>query len=267
MLRLNIQTSSLEMIPIKDFQYLCDLAKCSKCQMFTVLKSTNKLYGASDDCCCIHEIDIPFLVNTDLMFRLDNIDKELLSSYKNFFIPDKFNWVILPDYYWDMYIGGDLISEYSYEDDIYLILDKTTKTPIQQIQMLKYRACNDYDRATFMNQLEGFLNRLPRLMPPQTFSGIQNDENIRKAFDSKATMGRFLCRMKNDNIDVLFYFYKGLFSLAKADILDLDIRFDTYENKCFMATFKPKKKKNPLTFNTYGVAFSEKIHCMFINMI
>ena len=157
--------------------------------------------------------------------------------------------------------------KYSYEDDIYLILDKTTKTPIQQIQMLKYRACDDYDRATFMNQLEGFLNSLPRLMPPQTFSGIQNDENIRKAFDSKAAMGRFLCRMKNDNIDVLFYFYKGLFSLAKADILDLDIRFDTYENKCFMATFKPKKKKNPLTFNTYGVAFSEKIHCMFINMI
>ena len=124
MMQLNIQTSSSEMVPISDFQYLCDLAKCSKCQMFTVLRSTNKLYGANDDCCCIHEVDIPFLVNTDLMFRLDCIDKDLLTQYKNFFIPEKFNWVILPDYYWDMYIGGDLISEYSYTDDQYIILDK-----------------------------------------------------------------------------------------------------------------------------------------------
>jgi len=79
-------------------------------------------------------------------------------------------------------------------------------------------------------------------------------------------MGRFLCNFKNENINVLFYFYKGMFSLAKADTLDLEIRTDLYNRNCFMATFKPKKKKNPLTFNTYGVAFQEKIHCMYINM-
>lgn len=267
MLQLNIQTSSSKMIPITDFQYLYDLARCSKCQMFTLLRSTNKLYGASDDCCCIHEIDVPFLVNTDLIFRMDCIDKDMISSYKDFFIPDKFNWVILPDYYWDMYINGDLISEYNYEQDQYIILDRTTKTPVQQIQMLKYRACSDYARLTFSNQLEGLINRMPRLGKPELFIGIHEDENIRKAYDSKAAMGRFLCRMKNDNIDVMFYFYKGLFSLAKADTLDLDIRFDMYDTQLFMATFKPKKKKNPLSFNTYGVSFQERIHCMFINMI
>ena len=266
-MQLNIQTSSSEMIPITDFQYLCDLAKCSKCQMFTVLKSTNKLYGASDDCCCIHEIDIPFLVNTDLMFRLDCIDKDILTSYKNFFIPAQFDWVILPDYYWNMYIGGDLIAEYSYETDQYIILDKTTGIPIQQIQMLKYRSCDDYGRATFMTQLDGLLNRFSRLGAASYFIGIHEDKNIRKAFDSKAAMGRFLCRMTNDNVDVMFYFYKGLFSLAKADMLDLEIRFDMYDSHLFMATFKPKKKKNPLTFSTYGVAFQEKIHLMYINMI
>lgn len=267
MMQLNIQTSSSEMIPISDFQYLYDLAKCSKCQMFTVLRSTNKLYGANDDCCCIHEVDIPFLVNTDLIFRLDCIDKDLLIQYKNFFIPENFNWVILPDYYWDMYIGGDLISEYNYADDQYIILDKTTRMPIQQIQMFKSRSCNDYGRATFMTQLEGLLNRIPRLSEARSFIGVHEDENIRKAFDNKAAMGRFLCRMRNDNTDVMFYFYKGLFSLAKADTLDLDIRFDKYDTRLFMATFKPKKKKNPLTFNTYGISFQEKIHCMFINML
>ena len=34
-----------------------------------------------------------------------------------------------------------------------------------------------------------------------------------------------------------------------------------------MTTFKPKKKRNPLMFNTYGVPFSEKIYCMFRSLI
>lgn len=268
MMQLELLTSSFEMKPISDFHYIYDLARCSKCQIFTLLKHTNKLYGVPEyDCAAIHEIDVPFLVNTDLMFKFDSSDRDMLNNYKEFFIPEKFNWVILPDYYWDMYIGGDLISEYSYELNKYIILDKTTKQPIHQIHMYRYRPCDDFQRMEFMNQLSGMLRRFNTLRTPESFSNIHEHPSIRKAFDSKSSMGRFLCRMKNDNIDVLFYFYKALFSLAKADSLDLDIQFDIYETNLFMATFKPKKKKNPLTFNTYGVPFQEKIRVMFINMI
>lgn len=267
MLRLSLLTSSSEMVSISDFHYLYDLARCSKCQMFTLVRATNKLYGASDDCCCIHEIDVPFLVNTDLMFRIDTVDKDLLDNTKSFFIPDKFNWVILPDIYWDMYIGGDLVSEYSYELDQYIIIDKTTHQPIQQIQMYKYRPCSDFGRITFNEQLEGLFQRMQTVSNPITFVGIHDHPIIRKAFDSKAAMGRFLCRMTNEYTDIAFYFYKGLFSLAKADTLDLDVRFDIFRNTEFMAIFKPKKKKNPLLFNTYGVAFQERIYCMFQNII
>lgn len=264
---LNIATSISNPFIISDFQYIYDLARCSKCQMFILLKSTNKLYGASDDCCCIHEIDVPFLVNTDLMFRIDSIDKDMIKTYANYFIPDKFNWVILPDYYWNMYIAGDLISEYDYDKDQNIILDKTTKNPIEQIQMQKSRSINDYGMQIFIKQLEGLLIRKNTLGAVNEFCNIHEDDNIRKAFDNKAAIGRVLCRMTNNNIDVLFYFYKGMFSLAKADSLDLEIRFDNFDNRAFMATFKPKKKKNPLNFNTYGVSFQEKIHCMFMNII
>lgn len=255
------------MIPIADFQYICDLAKCSKCQMFVLLQNTNKLYGGSDECCAIHEIDVPFLVNTDLIFRLDCIDSNILQSYKSFFVPEKFDWVILPDYYWEMYVAGDLISEYDYSMDQYMILDSTTKQPIPQIQMLKYRACNDIGSVTLLKQLEGFLNTSSHLAPPDTFYDFQSNEAIRKAYDSKAATGRVLCQIKSNNTNVLFYFYKGLFSLNKSDTLSLDIRFDLFNKNLFMATFIPKKKKNPLTFNTYGVPFQERIHCMFVNMI
>lgn len=264
MLQLQIQTSTTNMIPIKDFQYICDLAKCSKCNLFVLLKSTNKLYGANDDCCCIHEIDVPFLVDTDLIFRMDEVDKEILASYKNFFVPDRFNWVILPDYYWEMYVSGDLVTKYI--DERYFIIDRTTGLPIQQIQMFRSNPEFDLSKAAILRQLEGYLLRIRQLSYPEFFTNVEQDPKIRQAFDSKAAMGRFLCNFKNENINVLFYFYKGMFSLAKADTLDLEIRTDLYNRNCFMATFKPKKKKNPLTFNTYGVAFQEKIHCMYINM-
>lgn len=266
-MQLKFLTSSSELNPISDFQYLYDLAKCSKCQMFVLLKSTNKLYGASDDCSSIHEIDIPFLVNTDLEFRLDTVDKSMISACDSYFVPDMYPWVILPSYYWDMYIGGDIYTEFSNDSDVFVLYDKTTKQPIQQIQMYKHRVQYDRGRNYFIGQLSNFLTRCCSLLPPHTFMQMEQHPTIRKAFDSKAAMGRFLCRLTNDNIDVAVYFYKGLFTLSKSDTLEIDIRFDVFNSKEFMATYRPKKKKNPLTFNRYGVAFREQIHCMYRNII
>lgn len=235
--------------------------------MFVLLKSTNKLYGSSDDCSSIHEIDVPFLVNTDLEFRLDTVDKELISKCDSYFIPHKYPWVILPSYYWDMYIGDDIYAEFNDAYDLYVLYDKTTKQPIQQIQMYKHRVQYDRGRNYFINQLSNFLTRLAMLLPPHTFTEMEKHPTIRKAFDSKAAMGRFLCRFTNDHIDVAVYFFKGLFSLSKSDTLEIDIRFDKFNSKEFMATYRPKKKKNPITFNRYGVAFREQIHCMYKNIL
>ena len=231
-----------------------------------MLKNTNKLYGASDDCSSIHEIDIPFLINTDLEFRLDSIDKNTIMQHESYFIPDRFPWVIIPSYYWDMYIGGDIVSKYDEESDIFILYDKTTKQPIEQIQMYKRRVISDSARNSFIQQLSAFLNRLSILSTPIIFNNMESHPVIRKAYDNKVSMGRFLVRLTKNDIDILLYFFKGLFSLNKSDTLDIEIRFDCYNKHEFMATYKPMKKKNPLTFNRYGVSFSEKIHCMYINM-
>lgn len=267
-MQLNILTSNFNsgIKIISDFNYLVELARCSKCQIFLALQITNKLYGSTEDCCCIHEIDIPFKLNSDILFRMDMIDKEILEKYENYFIPEEFNWAILPDYYWDMYIGGDLICVYNSDIDNYIILDKTTNQPIEQIHMTKVLMQNDFHAYTFMNQISGLFNRLNTLYPAESFYDIQNNTAIRQAFDNKTSAGRVLCRFKNNNIDVMFYFYKGLFSLAKADTLDLDIRFDMYQTSSFMAIFKPKKKKNPIKIKSYNFSFKEVIYCMFLNI-
>ena len=266
-MQLQIKTSHSKMIPIEGFKYIYDLARCSKCQLFILLKQTNKLYGTNEDCSCIHEIDVPFIVNSDLVFKSDPTIKDISMKYEEFFIPSKYDWVIVPSIYWDMYIGGDIISVYSPVNNNFILLDKTTNQPIECIYMGICRERDDFYRKNFIAQLEGFLNRQATLGQPYIFTHMEQNESIRKSYDNKKSIGRVLCNLKTDIKDVAFYFYKGLFSLAKSDTLDLEIRFDIIQSNTFMVSFKPKKKKNPLMFNTYGVPFNEKIHCMYINII
>lgn len=264
---LNILTSSSELNIISDFQYLYELARCSKCQMFVLLASTNKLYGTNDDCSSIHEIDVPFLVNTDLEFRLDSVDKDMISKTESFFVPEQYPWVILPVYYWEMYKAGDIYSQYDSIRNSFILYDKTTKTQIDQVQMYRHIVKYDYGRNNFINQLDHYFIRLATLDIPHVFCQMEQHPTIKKSYNSKAAMGRFLCRLTNESIDVAIYFYKGIFTLGKSDTLDIEIRFDRYNKNQFMATYRPKKKKNPISFNRYGVPFSEVIHCMYVNLI
>ena len=265
-MQLCIRTSSSNsgMIPIRDFRYLYELAKCSKCQMF-ILKD-NILYGASDEAAAIHEIPVPYQTNTDLMFRVDTIPKDIFDQHDTFFIPEQFSWVILPAYYWDMYIAGDLECLYNPEINQYMILDKTTKIPIQQIFVDKVRAIDDFGRKKMIAQLDGYLNRIRTLLPRYEFKDVHLNPVVQYIFDSKAIAGESLVYLDDGNKKVAFYLFKGMFALSKSDVLNLDVRFDAFDSNLFVASFKPIKKKNPMSLKTYGVPFSEQIHCMYINL-
>ena len=273
-MQLDILTSSSELNPIQDFKYIFDLARCSKCSVFILLKSTNKLYGAGNSCETIHEIDVPFLVNTDLYFTMptDKEDKAIIDRYESFFIPDKFNYTILPSIYWEAYKAGDLIEKF--EDEIceprFILYDKSTMQPIEQFPTIPLiRTDSYYLFTTIMNQVEGLFRRFSTVdRNPIVYPNIHLNETIRSSYDGKTNIGRVLCNLLTpDGRKIGFYFYKSLVPLAKADTMDLEIRFDRMFKSDFLATFKPKKKKNPLTFNTYGVSYSEKVHCMFRNYI
>lgn len=264
----DILTSKYNINLIEDFEYIYELARCSKCQMFIMLKSTNKLYGASDDSCCIHEIDIPFKINTDLVFRFDEIDKSIFSNQNNrgFFIPSKFDWVILPDMYWTDYVNGSISYRYSYEKDQNVLYSLNTGEDLIQFQCRKFRRYNDFVEMEFEKQLDGFFNRQRTLSYPIQFYGCESNPSIKKAYDNKTAMGRVLCELSYNSEKFAFYFFKGLFSLSKSDTLDIDIRPDVFQKNIFMATFKPHKKKNPMTINKYNSPFNEVIHCMFLNL-
>lgn len=265
MIQMHFQTSSTSLIPITDFHYIYELARCAKCPNYILLKSTNTLYGFSSDCSCIHEIYVPFQVNTDLTFGFESVKKEMLEN-DGFFIPDKYSWFILPNKYWDMYINNQIKYEFDLSLDRYNLYDMQGN-PIEYIPMSSYRVEMNFTYQKMIQQLEGFLNRLHYLDNPITFKSMHENETVRYIYDNKISIGRSLLKLVSENINVAFYIYKSMFALAKSDTLDIDIRFDRYQSNLFMATFKPYKKRNPISINNpYGVPFNEKIHCMYVNI-
>lgn len=266
---LNIRTShsdtGIHYMP--DFPYLYDLARCSKCQLFILLSSTNKLYGFIDDCCSIHEIDVPFHVDTDLLFRLDSVSDKSYLDGRKYFAPREFGWFMLPEYYWASYINGDLYSEYDPMINNFVIKDKCTLQPIEFISMRKYRYSDDYMTQDAFNQLDNFIKRQYTLGIPYEFTELEKNPVFRRVYDNKAAIGRQLVKLQSDSGQmILFYIYKSLFTLNKADTLSMEIQFDKFNTSEFMATFKPKRKKNPMLLNTYGTPFEEKIYCMYRNL-
>ena len=265
MIQMHFQTSSTSLIPITDFHYIYELARCAKCPNYILLKSTNTLYGFSTDCSCIHEIYVPFQVNTDLTFGFESVKKEILDN-EGFFIPDKFCWFILPNKYWNMYINDQIKCEFDLGLDRYDLYD-TNGQQIECIPMSPYRIEINFTYQKMIQQLEGFMNKLYYLDNPIIFQNMQDNEIIRYIYDNKISIGRSLLKLNSSNINVALYIYKSMFTLAKSDTLDIEIRFDKFQSNLFMATFKPHKKRNPIAIhNPYGVPFNEKIHCMYVNI-
>ena len=263
MIRLDVLTSNSDLYRINDFGYILSLAKSSKCQIFAMLKCTNKLYGATSDSCCIHEIDIPFLINSDLVFILNDDAKELIDSFDgDYFIPAMFDNAIIQDIYWNDYSNNNLIRDFFTME----IMKNKNRIPQIPIYNPKYPP-SDIKIMQFLTQLEGLFNRIPDVPTPILFTNMESNQYIRKAYDNKISEGRVLCKLFHNDLPILFYFYKGMFSLNKSDTLNIEIRFSVSNPRLFMAVFIPKKKRSPIKNNKYGLPFSEKIYCMYINLI
>ena len=261
---LEIRTSTSDMMhPIKDFKYIYDLARCSKCKYFIYLKQTNKLYGIQREFSSIHEIDVPFLLDTDLKFAtVDPADKDVL-DYEEYFIPEGTHCII-PSAYWNLFVAGK-IREVVDGGRLILIDDQGNR--LKQIYTCDTPLYHDKIYFMFMQQLENLLYRQSVSLEkrPHIFRGVETMEQFVTAYNAKTADGSFPIRLTNSEIDVSFYFFKGMVSLTKSDTLDIEIRIDRFRRNEFVATFIVNKKKNPLIYNTYGVPFTERIHTDFVN--
>lgn len=244
-----------------------EYARCSKCNYILALKSTNRLYGANKEFCGIHEIEAPFEIDSDIFINFLLIEKEIFNNYTEFFVPEDYNCIILPIELWNDYISNKLDKEYNYEKERFDIVDRKTRTLVPQINMFNLKPADSYDENMFFKNVEAFIERQRLLGSPYYVYDFHLNPVVQEVFNSPVSAGSFICELKNDDgLNIVFYIFKSLFSLAKSDKLNLEVRFDRFNTTTFMASFIPIKKKNPLDYNPNNYKYEEKIHVMYLNI-
>lgn len=270
MLSLELLTSSSDsnLNLICDLKHIAEIARVSKTNYIYLSKRFNKIFSTNEEPYCIHEIDIPYLVNTDLLIFAPNFDADgVLSKYENFFIPHDFQWVILPDIYWDMYCNGDIIPRFSYEKGCNELLDKSTMVPIDVIYLWKPE--QSYIVSLVMNTIDSFINTKNDWYYIGAYNNLHLNEKFKRVFfEEKVSFGSIPISLPitEGSDPITFYFFKGMVSLNKSDFLNAAFfKNKMYANK-YMVVLTPTKKKDPIKGNKYGIPFIEQVYFCYLNI-
>lgn len=241
-----------------DLWYICECARITKMKFMYLDAKNNKLYGIGDEAFGIHEMNLPFLSNIHLTMYMPAIDKNIVKKYDQFFVDHHFPWAIIPIYYLDMFKAGDIIVDFDMNIPRAILLDKTTKLPIECIYIRNLNQDIQFDM--FNRTLDAFLTRRYRWYNPIYIKDIHKDPNIINGFfNQKSTFGGFIVNIyrKDLNKQIPLTFFKGMIPLNKSDTMDAELYLDRYNKTNYMLVLYPKKKKDPIVGNKYGIPFSD----------
>lgn len=248
-------------ILICDLAYIYECARVCRQKLICISSIDNTMYATNEEPCGIHEIKLPFATNTDLLLvsGINSTNCTVANSYDKFFIPDQFPWAIVPEYYWDMYRAGDIVTQYDIEADLFILYDKSTMKPIDVIY--RYKATQEMLLKTFIDVLDGFFIRRFRCINPIQIKDLHLDSVFQNGFfEQKSIFGGFNVILDYYGKRIPLTFYKGMIALTKSDKLDAIIYEDGYIKGIYIVELNPIKKKDSIKGNKYGIPFSEKAY-------
>lgn len=251
-----------------DLWYIYECARISKMKFLYVDYISGKMYGIADEAFGIHEMNLPFLNNTDLLLYAPILDKDIIKKYEQFFIPIEFNWAIIPVYYWDMYKAGDIEVNFDISIPRAVLIDKTTKLPIECIYMRNMD--QEIQFHMFITVIDRFFMRKSRWINPIYIKNFHTNPSIINGFfEQKTTFGSFIINIYRDDLkrNIPLTFFKGMIPLNKSDTMDAELYIDSYKKGDYMLVLYPKKKKDPIIGNKYGVPFSDVAYYCYTDLI
>lgn len=250
---------------INDVKYIYECARVTKQKNVFVSKRDNCLYMTSDTFCGIHVVKLPFLVNSDMIIYMGFFNNSVFEHHENFFIPDKFPLVLIPEYYWEMYKNGDIIQfPIDPSTGTGSIVDKHTLKEIEYIQMTNEYSI--YNTSQFLYHLDRYLSSLCSWCNPSSYPNFHtNKDLINGFFDQKTIYGNFLINFYKHDIgrNIPITFFKGMISLNKSDKLDIEIFSNKNRKNIFLLVMHPRKAKNPIKGNKYLEPFYEDVYYAF----
>ena len=252
---------------VRRFDLIVAIAKVMRgCHFYYVSAPTHSLLGITDGSSTIREVPIPqnIEVSVSFLFRVDTVDKDILSTYVDFALLDDVQWALFPLIKHDEFVDYAPLFKPVTEYKLWTVINKRTRQEIEFLDLYGVEGVKTTHLREVNELIEGYMLTRNRLSPTiLTFSHMERNTVIRNVFSSKASMGEKYVHLSYGDKDYSFFLSKALFTFNKNDALTIYATDRIDIPNVFELCFEVKHDKNPIKFVIDG-DFIERTHATFI---
>lgn len=254
---------------IRRFDLIVAIAKVMRgCHFYYVDSNRHAIYGIAETGSSIREVIIPqsIEVSSSFIFRLDGIDKDILSTYVDFVILDDLPWAMFPLIKRDEFINYyPLFKPTTVGGSVWTVINLHNRLEVEFLDLYGVDSPKSVYLRQVISLVESFIASRCMLSSSIIFDNMDRDLTVRKVFSSKASMGEEYLSLKFEEKSYGMFIFKNLFTLNKSDKLRIYISDRIDVPNVFEACFQVTHSNNPIKFIIPGV-FVENTYGTFLRI-
>ena len=254
---------------VRRFDLIVAIAKVMRgCHFYYVSAPTHRLYGIAENGAMIREVVLPgnMEVSTSFIFRLDTIDKDILSTYVDFALLDDMPWALFPLIKYEEFEDYQPMFKPVTEYKLWTVTNKRSRLEVEFLDLYGVDGVKSVGLRATQTLIDGFMASRGLLSEMEyRFPNMERHLTVQNVFSSKASMGERYLHLQYDDRKYGIYLFKNLFTFNKNDGLTIGIRDRIDNPNLFEARFTVKHDKNPIKFIIDG-DFIENTHATFVKL-
>lgn len=255
---------------VRRFDLIVAIAKVMRgCHFYYVSALTHCLYGITEESTTIREVRLPINieVTTSFLFRLDTIDKDILSTYVDFALLDDMPWALFPLIKYEEFEDYQPLFKPVTEYKVWTVINKRSRLEVEFLDLYGIDGVKSVNLRAVQRLVSDFYDSRFKLSYEQLeFHHMERHPIVQNVFSSKAAMGERYLHLQYDDRKFGIYLFKNLFTFNKNDGLTLLIRERTDYPNLFEVKFVVKHDKNPIKFVIDG-DFVESTYATFVKLV
>lgn len=255
---------------VRRFDLIVAVAKVMRgCHFYYVSASTHCLYGVAENNSMIREVALPrnMEISTSFIFRLDTIDKDILSTYVDFALLDDMPWALFPLIKYEEFEDYQPMFKPITEYKVWTVINKRSKLEVEFLDLYGVDGVKSVSLRAVQTLVNSFLLSRNLLSGVEyRFPHMERHLTVQNVFSSKASMGEKYLHLQYDDKRYGIYLFKNLFTFNKNDGLTITIRDRVDFGNLFEARFTVTHDKNPIKFIVDG-DFVENTYATFIKLV
>ena len=236
---------------IRRFDLIVAIAKVMRgCHFYYVSSQSHCLYGLAEGSTTIRVVPIPqsIEVNASFIFRIETMDKDIISKYVDFALLDDIQWALFPLIKHDEFCNYLPFFKPVTEYKLWTVIDVRNRQEVEFLDLYGIEGVKSTYLRDTLQLVYDFERTRPLVGPGIVFDHMERSPIIQQVFSAKASMGERFLPLYFNNQKYGMYIYKNLFTFNKNDLLTITVsdRMDYYG--IFEACFTVVHDKNPIKF-------------------